>query len=91
LPIGIRAEASYQSGSVVLAPGDWLVIFTDGVVEAMNTRGDEYGEPRLLAAIATSSVGSPGQMMQRIMTDLDVFVGNTPQHDDVTCLLVKVV
>jgi len=91
LPIGIRAEASYQSGSVVLAPGDWLVIFTDGVVEAMNTRGDEYGEPRLLAAIATSSLGSPGQMMQRIMTDLDVFVGNTPQHDDVTCLLVKVV
>jgi hypothetical protein len=91
LPIGIRAEASYQSGSVVLAPGDWLVIFTDGVVEAMNTRGDEYGEPRLLAAIATSSVGSPGQMMERIMTDLDVFVGNTPQHDDVTCLLVKVV
>jgi phosphoserine phosphatase RsbU/P len=91
LPIGIMASASYQSGSVVLAPGDWLVIFTDGVVEAMNTRGDEYGEPRLLAAIATSSGGSPGQMMQRIMTDLDLFVGNTPQHDDVTCLLVKVV
>ena len=91
LPIGIMASASYQSGSVVLAPGDWLVIFTDGVVEAMNTHGDEYGEPRLLAAIATSSGGSPGQMMQRIMTDLDLFVGNTPQHDDVTCLLVKVV
>lgn len=91
LPIGIMASASYQSGSVILAPGDWLVIFTDGVVEALNTRGEEYGEPRLLAAIATSSGGSPGQMMQRIMTDLDLFVGNTPQHDDVTCLLVKVV
>ena len=91
LPIGIRAEASYQSGSVVLAPGDWLVIFTDGVVEAMNTRGDEYGEPRLLGAIATSSNETPGEMMQRIMTDLDIFVGNTPQHDDVTCMLLKVV
>ena len=91
LPIGITANATYRSGSVVLSPGDWLVIFTDGVVEAMNTRGDEYGEPRLLAAIATSSGGTPGQMMQRIMTDLDLFVGNTPQHDDVTCLLLKVV
>ena len=91
LPIGITANATYRSGSVVLAPGDWLVVFTDGVVEAMNTRGDEYGEPRLLAAIATSSGGTPGQMMQRIMTDLDLFVGNTPQHDDVTCLLLKVV
>jgi len=67
------------------------VIFTDGVVEAMNTRGDEYGEPRLLGAIATSSNETPGEMMQRIMTDLDIFVGNTPQHDDVTCMLLKVV
>lgn len=91
LPIGITADATYQSASVVVAPGDWLVIFTDGVVEAMNTRGDEYGEPRLLAVVATSSAGTPGQMMQRIMTDLDLFVGNTPQHDDVTCLLLKVV
>jgi sigma-B regulation protein RsbU (phosphoserine phosphatase) len=91
LPIGIHADAPYQSGTVVLAPGDWLVIFTDGVVEAMNTRSDEYGETRLLSSIAASSSGTPGEMMRRIMTDLDFFVGNTPQHDDVTCLLVKVV
>jgi len=91
LPIGIKADAQYQSGRVVLAPGDWLVIFTDGVVEAMNTRGDEYGEPRLLAAVAAGSLTTPAQMMRRIMFDLDGFVGNTPQHDDVTCLLLKVV
>ncbi len=91
LPIGISADAPYQSGSVVLAPGDWLVIFTDGVVEAMNTRGEEYGEPRLLAAIAGGTHTKPAQMMQRILADLDGFVGNTPQHDDVTCLLVQVV
>jgi phosphoserine phosphatase RsbU/P len=91
LPIGISADAPYQSGSVVLAPGDWVVIFTDGVVEAMNTRGDEYGEPRLLASVAGGATGTPAEMMQRILADLDGFVGNTPQHDDVTCLLVKVV
>ncbi|MGC2194091.1 MAG: PP2C family protein-serine/threonine phosphatase [Terriglobales bacterium] len=91
LPIGISADAPYQSGSVALAPGDWLVIFTDGVVEAMNTRGEEYGEMRLLAAIAGGTHGKPPEMMQRILADLDGFVGNTPQHDDVTCLLVKVV
>jgi sigma-B regulation protein RsbU (phosphoserine phosphatase) len=91
LPIGIHADASYQLGSVLLAPGDWLVIFTDGVVEAMNTRGDEYGEPRLLATIAGGSSATPAEMMRRLLADLDGFVGNTPQHDDVTCLLVKVV
>jgi len=91
LPIGIKADAGYESGSVVLAPGDWLVIFTDGVVEAMNTRGDEYGEPRLLANIGTAANVSPTEMMSHIMSELDRFVGNTPQHDDVTCLLLKVV
>ena len=90
LPIGIKADAGYESGSVTLAPGDWLVIFTDGVVEAMNTHGDEYGEPRLLANIAMSTNVSPTEMMSRVMADLDRFVGNTPQHDDVTCLLLKV-
>jgi len=91
LPIGISVDAAYQTGSVTLAPGDWLVIFTDGVVEAMNTRGEEFGEPRLLAAIAVGANETPGEMMRRLMTDLDGFVGNTPQHDDVTCLLLKVV
>jgi sigma-B regulation protein RsbU (phosphoserine phosphatase) len=89
LPIGIQADAAYQSGSVTLAPGDWLVIFTDGVVEAVNTRGEEYGEARLLASVARASEASPQEMMQRILADLDAFVGNTPQHDDVTCLLLK--
>jgi sigma-B regulation protein RsbU (phosphoserine phosphatase) len=91
LPIGIQAKAAYQSGSVVLAPGDWLVIFTDGVIEALNTRGDEYGEPRLLGTVATAASATPADMMARIMSDLDVFVGNTPQHDDMTCLLLKVI
>ena len=90
LPIGISADAAYQSGNVVLTPGDWLVIFTDGVVEAVNTRGDEYGEQRLLATVASGSNATPAEMIRRIMTDLEGFVGNTPQHDDVTCLLLKV-
>jgi len=91
LPIGIKADAQYETGSVVLAPGDWLVIFTDGVIEALNVASEEFGETRLLANIAQATNGSPAQMMTRIMTDLDRFVGNTPQHDDVTCLLLKMV
>jgi sigma-B regulation protein RsbU (phosphoserine phosphatase) len=90
LPIGISTDVPYQSGSVVLTPGDWLIIFTDGVVEAVNTGNEEYGEQRLLAVVAGAAESTPADMMQRILTSLDVFVGNTPQHDDVTCLLVKV-
>jgi len=89
LPLGIQSEAQYESASVELAPGDWLVIFTDGLVEAINTHEEEYGEARLLAAIAANATTAPEVMLQRLMDALDGFVGTTPQHDDVTCLLVK--
>jgi phosphoserine phosphatase RsbU/P len=89
LPIGIQAEAKYESASVTLAPGDWLIIFTDGLVEAENTRQEEYGEARLLSAVAAGAGTTPAEMLNRLMKELDLFVGSTPQHDDVTCLLVK--
>ncbi len=89
LPLGIQSEAKYESASVALAPGDWLIIFTDGLVEAENANLDEYGEARLLNAIALGAAGSPQEMLNRLMAELDLFVGNTPQHDDVTCMLVK--
>ncbi|MGA9391004.1 MAG: PP2C family protein-serine/threonine phosphatase [Candidatus Sulfotelmatobacter sp.] len=89
LPIGIQSEAKYESASVALAPGDWLIIFTDGLVEAENAHQDEYGETRLLGAIAAGAASTPAEMLNRFMAELDLFVGNTPQHDDVTCLLVK--
>ena len=89
LPLGIQLEAKYESASVALAPGDWLIIFTDGLVEAENANQDEYGEARLLNAIAMGAAGTPAEMLNRLMAELDLFVGNTPQHDDVTCLLVK--
>jgi serine phosphatase RsbU (regulator of sigma subunit) len=89
LPIGIQPEAKYESASVALAPGDWLIIFTDGLVEAENARQEEYGEARLLSAIAAGAATTPAEMLKRLMAELDLFVGSTPQHDDVTCLLVK--
>ncbi|MGA9258281.1 MAG: PP2C family protein-serine/threonine phosphatase [Candidatus Sulfotelmatobacter sp.] len=89
LPLGIQPEAKYESASVALAPGDWLIVFTDGLVEAENAHQDEYGETRLLGAIAAASAMTPAEMLNRLMAELDLFVGNTPQHDDVTCLLVK--
>jgi phosphoserine phosphatase RsbU/P len=89
LPFGIQPEVKYDSATVTLAPGDWLIIFTDGLVEAENARQEEYGEPRLLAAIEAGKSVAPAGMLHNLMAELDVFVGNTPQHDDVTCLLLK--
>ena len=90
LPLGIRPGAGYESGSLVLEAGDWLVIFTDGLVEALNQRDEEYGELRLLPVLNRGATTAPDEMLRRMMSDVDAFVGPTPQHDDITCLLVRV-
>jgi len=90
LPLGINPEAGYQSDTVVLQPGDWMVIFTDGLVEAVNAQGLEYDEQRVLNVLQSGVTATPDELLRRMMNDLDAFVGDTPQHDDVTCLLVKV-
>jgi phosphoserine phosphatase RsbU/P len=65
------------------------VIFTDGLVEAENARAEDYGETRLFGAIEAAKAFSPADLLKRLMAELDLFVGNTPQHDDVTCMLLK--
>lgn len=89
LPFGIMPEVKYEAATITLAPGDWLVIFTDGLVEAVNARDEEYGEARLLTAIEAGKSLEPDGLLKRLMSELDLFVGNTPQHDDVTCMLLK--
>ncbi len=88
-PLGISTEFAHEVGVANLAAGDWLVIFTDGVVEAVNTQGEEYEEPRLIRLVDAASANAPAEMLRRLLADLDAFVGNTPQHDDMTCLLLK--
>ncbi len=89
LPVGIFAESPYQVGTTRLESGDWLVIFTDGIVEAENARTEEYGEPALLRLVDRESGAAPAEMLRQMLAELDLFVGNTPQHDDMTCLLLK--
>jgi sigma-B regulation protein RsbU (phosphoserine phosphatase) len=90
LPLGIQPDAKYQAASVVLSAGDWLVIFTDGLVEALNGQGEEYGEPRMLKVLQEGSASAPDELLQRMIAEVNSFVGSTPQHDDITCMVVRV-
>lgn len=90
LPFGIRDDAGYDRGETTLSSGDWLVIFTDGLVEAVNQFGEEYGEVRLLTVLQMNSAMAPDLLLQRIIAEVNAFVGSTPQHDDITCMLIKV-
>jgi sigma-B regulation protein RsbU (phosphoserine phosphatase) len=90
LPLGILAAGSYESAEVVLQAGDWLLVFTDGLVEALNERNQEYGEQRLIQLLQLAADATPDEFLRRVMSDVDAFVGETPQHDDITCMFVKI-
>src|SRR5215475_14518918 len=72
LPFGIQPEVLYPAGSVTLRPGDWLIIFTDGLVEAINSRDEEYGETRVLIALEAGITLEPKDVLRRLMTELDL-------------------
>ena len=89
LPLGIEPSAAYETGTVTLRAGDTLILFTDGVVEAFNSAGDEFGNGRWLNAIRNLPAGTANQSLQFLMRQVDDFVGQTRQSDDITCLVFQ--
>jgi len=90
LPLGIKPETRFPSTEVTLAPGDLLVIFTDGVIEAVNERDQEFGEERLLDILRDIPAESAAAMLARLNTAVTSFAGSARQHDDVSWLLLRV-
>jgi hypothetical protein len=91
VPLGILHDAQYESGSIQLRSGDVLAIFTDGVVEAENVAGNEFGEERLIQVIRMIPNGSAQEIIQHVMRNIEAFVATAPQHDDITCMVVRCV
>ena len=89
MPLGIRSNVSYETASVELRPGDALIFFTDGVVEAFNESGNEFGNERWLSAIRNLPDWDAQQTLHFLMKQVDEFVGATRQSDDITCLVFR--
>jgi len=89
LPLGITTEATFPSAEVTLHPGDTLVLFTDGVVEAFNSAGEEFSDARWLNIIRGLPNLNAQQTLQYLMKSVDDFVGATRQSDDITCLVLR--
>ena len=91
IPLGIQSEHAYECGSSILRHGDMLVIFTDGVVEAVNERGEEYEESRLIPLVERCSAKGAQGLVDSLTFELKVFGGQASQHDDITCMAVRMV
>jgi len=83
-PVGLLPEASYEGASVEVKPGDLLLLFTDGISEAMNVADEEWGEERLLCVLKNSSAAKPASIASALFQTADEFTGSAPQHDDMT-------
>jgi sigma-B regulation protein RsbU (phosphoserine phosphatase) len=83
MPLGIFGDKTWEQGVVKLAPGDVLVLYTDGIPEAQNAQGEFLGGDRLLETVRTN-LGCPAREIQdAILADVRRFAGDTPQSDDI--------
>jgi phosphoserine phosphatase RsbU/P len=90
VPFGIAPNAQFTSATVELRPGDTLVLFTDGVVEAFNAAGEEFSDPRWINVIRGVPKLSAQETLRYLMKSVEEFVGATRQSDDITCLVLQV-
>ena len=85
-----RFEELLEEHSLSIGAGDLAVLFTDGITEAMNEDADLFGEDRLSRLIEEHRDLSSDELRERILSDVEVFVGAANQHDDMTMVLLKV-
>jgi serine phosphatase RsbU (regulator of sigma subunit) len=83
------AELLEEDG-IELHKGDVLVLYTDGITEAMNAQSDLFGEGRLGRLVAEHGHLDSGELRERILREVEAFVGGADQHDDMTMILIKV-
>jgi sigma-B regulation protein RsbU (phosphoserine phosphatase) len=88
LPLGIKPDEVYAEQVHPLQPGDQVVFFTDGVIEAVNADGDVFGPDRIDAALA-SSPPTAEQLVQTILRELSAFTAGAPVADDRTLVVVR--
>lgn len=88
-PWGLLPGAAYSSRTLTLAAGDTLVLYSDGITEAENPQGEEYGTDRLLRVCARRRRQSLGDLVAAVGEDLDEFTADKPYHDDRTMLVLR--
>ncbi|MEX1139736.1 MAG: GAF domain-containing SpoIIE family protein phosphatase [Bacteroidota bacterium] len=89
LPLGMFDHAEYTSEIISLDPDDILVMYSDGVTEAMDKKYEEYGEDRFQNCILKNAGLDAGKLKSQIIEDIQGFVGAEPQSDDLTLLVAR--
>lgn len=90
LALGLKRVARYSCGEVLLHPGDLLAICSDGVTEANNPAGEEFGDERWLDSLRNLAGTTPAALLEGIFQQVDDFAAGAEQHDDITVVALRV-
>ena len=87
--VGLFEGAPYDEETVTLTPGDWLIVFSDGVSEALSAEGDEYGDARIVNFVQEHAAVEPQQMLEELFADVRKFATGAAQSDDITAMVLR--
>jgi sigma-B regulation protein RsbU (phosphoserine phosphatase) len=89
MPLGVFEDAKFGERELVLEKGDTLLVYTDGVTEAMNLAKDLFGEDRLQSAVEGGAALSAEKVTERVVEKVEEFVGAAERSDDITLLAIQ--
>jgi sigma-B regulation protein RsbU (phosphoserine phosphatase) len=89
IPIGIYPDYHFNEKIVEISSGDTLIVYSDGIIEAINNDEEQFGEQRLLEIIETNRQSEPAQIIEKIFNGVNNFSQNVQQSDDQTLLIIK--
>ena len=89
MALGLRRTSSYIADKVVLEPGDELFLYTDGVTEAQDSSGEEFGEDRLEHAVRASVGNRADETLATLLEAVATFAAGETQHDDITLIVAR--
>jgi phosphoserine phosphatase RsbU/P len=87
--VGLFEGATFEEETVALKPDDWLIVFSDGVSEAMSASGDEYGETRIVECAEKGMALEPRQLLEALFADVRRFAHGAAQSDDITAMVLR--
>jgi sigma-B regulation protein RsbU (phosphoserine phosphatase) len=89
VPIGIETDRKWERREIMIEPGGTLLLYSDGITEGQNLQGDLFGLERLQQAAGEYAGKPPNEMQENVLAALNDFVGDAPQFDDITMLVLR--
>jgi sigma-B regulation protein RsbU (phosphoserine phosphatase) len=87
--VGLFEGATYEEETVTLDSGDWLIVYSDGVSEALSADGEEYGEGRILTCVRNNLAMEPQALLDSLFADVRDFARGAAQSDDITAMVLR--